>query len=213
MNIIMPLHSCWSHKILDGSKPFEFRNRLLKDFGIGDIVYIYEAGHQGGCKMVVGEFTVKNIIKLTDDEGRYPVYGCYYFIDWYLHNIAKEPYAAEQFKLCKDIKLANYKLGSILPFAMNPDAMEPIKHGSYPPPLSKDTTDEQVNKWIDNCDSWLYSIGFYDNCLESYWKYAIEVEGAETYKEPRPLSSFANRSGESITYVPQSMIYGSISPF
>ena len=64
MDILMSLHKKWADKIFDGSKTLEFRKKIGKDFNVGDIVYIYETGKNGGKKQVVGDFTIKSIVRI-----------------------------------------------------------------------------------------------------------------------------------------------------
>ena len=206
-SILMPLWSCWTQKILDGSKPFEFRTRLPRDFSAGDSVYLYESGKNGGRKAVVGQFEVEEIIKLANDEGAYPFFGCYHFIDWYLRNVEGNEQAADRFVECKKYNLPDHKWGCLLPFAMDPEAMAHIANGKWPPPMST-KRDFATQLMLERCDSWLGDIGFYRDNDESYWAYAIKVKNPTAYDMPLPLSAFVRpETGEPILCAPQSWMY------
>ena len=61
-NILMPIRKPWTDMILSGEKPFEFRNRLGRFWGVGSRIYIYESKAQGGAGMVVGEAVIAGIV-------------------------------------------------------------------------------------------------------------------------------------------------------
>ena len=69
MDILMSLHKQWASKIFNKTKTLEFRKNIGKDFNVGDIVYIYETSKNNGRKMIVGQFTIKDIVKIDQSSG------------------------------------------------------------------------------------------------------------------------------------------------
>ena len=224
MNIIMSLHKQWAEKIFDGSKPFEFRTKLPNNFAIGDKVFVYETRANNGRGLVIGYFTVKNIIKLS-----HALYGCYDFIEYYYKNIAKQPNTAKAFRKIKEEfvkeKYPNLKLGAGLDYTFSPEDIENfqkykkpinfwnfIKEGEIPTDVY--TISQKVSKnrnrasnCMIECDNWLSNIGFYDDYDESNWNYAIEIGKVVLFKEPRDINNFVSKDNKAITRAPQSWMY------
>ena len=50
-------------------------------------------------------------------------------------------------------------------------------------------------------------MGFYDDCDESYWKYAIVIKNPVRYPVAKEITSFKDKNGNPITKTPQSWMY------
>lgn len=224
MNIITSIHRKYTEKIFSGEKPFEFRSKLPNDFGIGDIIYIYETSKNKGVKKVIAECKVKNIIKLTNDKGEYSCFGAYHFIDYYFSHIKHQEDIAEKFRTVKEEfkdKFTNYKYGFIINYALSDIELDHIRktgrpydtftefpNGYQDKRLVKLLNDnEKTYNCIKECDEWLSNIGFYYNYDESYWKYAIELTEIKKYDKPKEISEFIGRNGVALKRPPQSWCY------
>jgi predicted transcriptional regulator len=67
MNILISIHKKYTNQILNGSKTFEFRKKILKNMKAGDTLYIYETVNGGGSGKVVGETRIKKILETNKD--------------------------------------------------------------------------------------------------------------------------------------------------
>lgn len=210
MNIILPVHKHWIEKIFSGEKIYEFRNYIPKHLKPNDTIYFYETSKNGGVQKVVGECKVKSFRNLTYD-GIYPMFGCYSFIEDYMEIMEKKPEEAQLFKECKENQLAEFKLGATLCFALSEKAMEDIKNGEYPKYDHYDKTSNEARKlgnlYMEKCDNWLSSIGFYDDGGESTWKYAWCLTDVKKYLTTLELKNFKKINGEFVVKPPQSYIY------
>jgi predicted transcriptional regulator len=229
-NAIFSIHKDYIEKILDKTKPFEFRSVLLKDLEPGSTIYLYETSKNGGCKKIVGEVKVSDIQKLSVNQFLYNkkvCYGCWDFIDWYARNILKDNQMAEKYTEAKkeEYLLPDYKLGYILHFALSEKDMEYIKDNHIPLSLldyevfSEIVSIEERNALLDNrtksmdiiekCNKWLDSMGFYnkDSGENTSWKYAIELKNPIRYKTPLDLEDFISYEEKIISKAPQSFLY------
>lgn len=226
MAIVYPIYNIWNNRIFEGDvlylqhpdcrksrnvryrKNFEFRTRLPKDLKTGDKVYIYEPKKHGGAGKVVGEFTVGEIISCD-----YP-FGAFPFLVHFCRNILKNEDYAEKFERAVKTELPGYKKGYVLKYALDDESMDHIqKYGDIPDIVSylydKQRTEnldesERVWKW---CDSWLSSQGFFDECGESNYKFALTILNPIRYETPKDLSEFAKINGEAVEKAPQSFVY------
>ena len=211
MAILMSIHKNFIDKIFSGNKPFDFRNILPKNLSINDKIYFYETSKNNGCRKIVGEACVEEIISLLSPKGEYPIFGAYNFIDCFCQKLYPNEDFAEKFKECRQYKIKNYKFGSQLDFALSPDCMEFVKRGEYPPTqlliLPKIAGETALaNNLICKCDDWLREIGFYNNDT-SYWKYAIKLCNIQKYESPLSLAAFTDKKGNVIKRPPQSWMY------
>lgn len=210
MNFIFSIHKNYVDLIFKKEKPFEFRNILPKQINLGDIIYIYETAKNKGCQKIVGEVSVESIIDLCPNQ-KYPMYGAWSLIDYYMKYIEKEPLLAQLFKENKQYQLEEYKFGCLLPYALSPYYMDLIKSGKYPDYNSYMTEDNKkvdlANHYMYKCDDWLRKIGFYNYDDKSYWKYAIQIKPITYYDFPKEITTFINQKGEQIQHPPQSWMY------
>ena len=224
LGILMSIHKDYIEKIFSGFKPFAFRKSLPKDFGVGTKLYFYETSKNGGRKMVVGEATVSDYFYLLSKDGKYPCFGAYNFIEYYMEKIKGDKETADKYRSVKEEfkdKFENYKYGFIINYALSEENLENIREKGQPintwemagnyinnPLLSKILNDvDRSSKYITECDEWLEKLGFYDRYGESDWKYAIKLDDVIEYKEPILLSDLNDRNGVSITRAPQSWMY------
>ena len=224
LGILYSIHKEHTEKIFLGLKPFEFRKSLPKDFGVGKKIYIYETSKSGGCKKVVGEAIVSDYFYLLDKDGKWPCYGPYNFIEYYLEKVKGDSETADRYKRVKNEfadKFEKYKYGFIIQYALCDEELENIRKtgspidtwklvGTYSSNLllSKILNDiERSNKIIQECDEWLEKQGFYNEYCESYWKYAIELSNIKKYDKPILLSEFNDKNGNPIKRAPQGWMY------
>lgn len=224
MNIIISLHREWTEKITENIKPFEFRTKLPKNLKIGDTLFLYETSKHGGQKKIIGECKVKSILPLTNEKGEYPMYGAYNLIDYYYNKIKHLPEIGEKFRKVKEEfgnKLENYRYGSEISYAFSEKELESLRKtgnllnlwdttkNSFDDEELKEILDdnEKAYKYIEECDDWLRSIGFYNDGEESFWTYAIEIYDVKKYDVPKSLNEFNNQNGNPIAVAPQSWCY------
>ena len=188
MDILMSLHKKWADKIFDGSKTLEFRKKIGKDFKVGDIVYIYETGKNGGKKQIVGD--CENIIR-----------------DFEVLEAVKKAYA---------IELPNYKDSIKLSYIYNINFLESLRDTDNFPFLLNLSREEQrayydgqekTKKLIDSCEDWLRDIGYYNEFEETYYNYYLEIENVHKYDMSLNLNAFLNKEKEPIITAPQSWCY------
>ena len=226
MDIIVSLHNNWCQKIFKKEKPFEFRNTIPKNTKENDCIYFYETKKNGGKGKIVGEAKIKRIIPLRNNKGEWPCLGAYHFIDYFFENIKKQKEIAEKFRQSKKFegKFENYKFGFIINYALSDLELESIRKTGRPINIWKQypagyknaelvqllKEHEKINECIAECDNWLSSIGFYDECDERKWKYAFELSEIKEYAFPENLSTFCYFKGnklERIQRAPQSWKY------
>lgn len=220
MDIIISIYNHWSNMILDGRKPLEFRSKIPSNISVGDTIYIYETTKYKGAGAIVGKCKIKDIINVLRDDGKWPTFGCYPFIDFYCEHIRKDSISA---KIYRDVKqeflynFENYKHGYIIDFAFCNDELEHIrKHGKpielmtipnfeYVQQILKEN--EKSHTIMKECDEWLTEIGFYNECCESYYKYAFVLDEIEKFDVPIPISNFVDKNNNPINRAPQSWMY------
>lgn len=220
MDIIISIYRHWSNMIFDGKKPLEFRTKLPNDISIGDTIYIYETAKHGGARAVVGKCKIKNIINVLRDDGKWPTFGCYPFIDYFCEHIKKDEKSA---KIYRDVKaeflykFENYKHGYIIDFAFCEEELEHIRKCGKPIDLWQIADYDKVqsilkkneisHNLIKECDDWLTKIGFYNECLESYYKYAFVLDEIEKFDKPILITDFLDKNNNPISRPPQSWMY------
>lgn len=220
MNIIISLYNHWSQQILSGIKPLEFRTKLPKDIKIGDTIYLYETRKHDGAGAIVGECKLNGIINVLNEKGEWPVCGSYPFIDFYCEHIKCDKDCAEQYRKVKEEflnKFERYKHGYIIDFAFSEKELDHIRKNGTPIDLMSITDFKELNillneiekshKIICECDNWLTKIGFYNECLESNYKYAYVLSNVKKYETPIPLTNFKDQKGNTISKAPQSWMY------
>ncbi len=219
MDILMSLHNQWSDKILDGTKSVEFRNRLPKNLKEDTTIFIYESGHKGGSKMVVGECKVANIISVLSPENKWPLFGAAPFIVYYFREIKKDEITAEIFEnVIKKFETPEYpyRYGYSLNYVFAEAQLKSLEQtGRLLDVMSLDTAvineihnqTEKAHQYIEECDNWLTSIGFYNDFEESTFRFGIVLKDVKKYDEPLPLSSFVDQKGNDIGRAPQSWMY------
>lgn len=218
MNIILSMYSHWSQMILDGKKPLEFRTRLPKDFHAGDTVYLYETAKYHGARAVVGECIVDDIIPMLSPDGKYPLYGAYPFITYWLEHIKGDKAMADKYReLQKEaVAYTNYRYGFILGYAQSDAELQSLRStGSLldlweldPQHAAPILRDNEVSKnLIGQCDEWLSTIGLYNDYEETSYRYGIVLKDAKRYNAAVPISAFADQNGNPITRPPQSWMY------
>ena len=212
MDILMSLHKKWANKLLDGSKILEFRKRIGKDFKVGDIVYIYETGKNGGKKQIVGDFTIKSIVKIDQSSGC----GTYDLLPYYCKNVLKDLDALEAVMKAYSIELSHYKDSIKLSYIYNVNFLEALRDTDNFPFLLNLSREEQnayyegqekTKKLIDSCEDWLRNIGYYNEFEETYYNYYLEVENVHKYENSLSLDNFLNKENKPITVAPQSWCY------
>jgi predicted transcriptional regulator len=226
MAIMYPIYMLWNHRIFEGDvlylqngvgqkgkhiryrKDFEFRTRLPKDLKTGDKVYIYEPKKYGGSGKIVGEFTVGDIVSCD-----YP-FGAFPFIVHFCRNVLKNEEYAKKFERAVKTELPGFKKGYILKYALDDESMDHIRKYGTPPDICDYLYDkdrcanldesEKIWKW---CDEWLRKIGYYNECGESNYKYAIQILNPVQFSNPKDLSDFTRLDGTVIEKAPQSFVY------
>lgn len=212
MDILMSIHKVWIEKIFNKEKILEFRKSIGKNFKIGDTVYLYETSKNGGSKKVVGEFTIKDIVKLNKKSK----IATYDLLPYYCLNIIKDEEAFEAVDKIFNIPLKNYNDAIKLSYIFNPHFIEYLRDTNNFPDLSKFSRDElniylknqeKSSKLVKDCDNWLFNIGFYNEYWECYYKYYLEIDNVKKYDIPLDLSNFKNQKGEIILKASQSWCY------
>ena len=212
MDILMSLHKQWASKIFNKTKTLEFRKNIGKDFNVGDIVYIYETSKNNGRKMIVGQFTIKDIVKIDQSSGC----GTYDLLPYYCEHIIKDNEALKAVKKAYDVELSHYKDSIKLSYIYNLDFLESLRDTDDFPCLFTMPQEklnkyykgqEQTKKLIDDCEKWLKDIGYYNEFDETYFNYYIEIENVIKYDTPLKITDFFNTKNEQITTAPQSWCY------
>lgn len=207
MNIIISIHKPFCDQIFSGEKPLEFRNNLPKALSPGDKVFVYETYAFDGSKMVIGEFTIKNIFKIPEN---YRI-GTYTYLDYYAKNILKDEDVVERIEKCKNIQVTGYYQDIVFNYLYLDNCLEYIKKfDKIPnsPILDKYfwAMREKANKLINDCDMWLIKIGF-SNADGYCYPYGFEIENPIRYVSPIPITEFSLRNGNKLKKAPQSWCY------
>ena len=202
MSVLMPLYNKWINMIFSGEKTLEFRSRIGKDFKPGTIIYLYESAKNGGCKKVVGQCTIKDIKKIEHSKC-----DTVFFMAYFLNNILKNKYYLDKWKEVYAFKLDNYddriKLSNILCL----DYLQALQNGEKFEYTSDALKRKDVSAQISNdCDEWLYKIGYWNAWGETNYNYAIELCDVIKYEKPISLQEFTN-NGKIIERAPQSWCY------
>lgn len=210
MNILMSLHKIWANKILDSQKKLEFRNNIGKEFKVGSKIYIYETAKNNGSQKVIGECRIKNITHFERTN-----LGCYPLLGYYCENIIKDKEATSAVKKMYEIDVPNYKDGIKCSYIFQSEILMDFENKSLHDLINMSRKDreeyyklrDKSDKLVKECDDWLYSIGFYNEDGESFYKNYIEVDNPIKYKEGRELSSFIGQNNSPIKRAPQSWCY------
>lgn len=208
MNLIMSLHHEWAEKILEGFKPFEFRKKKGLLWKEGQKIYFYDTK----IKKVSGEATIAEIRNVGTCK-----LGAYDFIEDFAE-IKDRKEGTKTLDSIIKIKLMNipgYDNALKLSYLFLPEHLENlIKTGNLPDIFRMSNEErkryfnlkEKGDKFVSECDDWLSSQGFYQDC-ESYYKIALKLENIERYSEPKNLSEFLDRNDQQIKRAPQSWMY------
>lgn len=211
MAILMSLYNIWCDKILDGSKPLEFRNNIGKQFKPGEIIYLYETSKNNGRKKVVGEVKIKDIKEIPKSKC-----GCYGFLPYFAENIIADKEIKDAIMYAYNFDLPNYDGIFKMKWMFLPKHLEHFKEtGEFPNffLMEEEELDDYEKKSsaaqsvLEECDNWLDSMGYYNEFYESYYKNYIEVETPIRYTTPLNLEDFVNLKDEKITKAPQSWCY------
>lgn len=215
MDIIIAIHNVWTDKIFAGTKPFEFRTKLPAKFQVGDKIYFYETKVRGGAAAVVGECTVDQILPLLSPQGKWPICMTYHFIDYYMEHIAKNPEKAEVYRKCKERfadKQTCLRFGAITNYALSEYYMSCLESTGELPDLFEDAYLSGDVSWYNDigkqqdechkdhlaCDTWLESMGMYNEYGETCYRFAFHMANIKKYEQPIPLSAFTCKTGEPV---------------
>src|SRR5574344_406758 len=119
MAILMSMYNVWANKILNGTKPIEFRNNIGKNFAIGETIYVYESGKNKRQKKVVGEVKIKDIQSIKQSK-----VGCYGLLLYYVKNILKDNDIVDAMQKMYDIELPHYNPAIKLCYIFQPEVIE-----------------------------------------------------------------------------------------
>lgn len=208
MNLIMSLHHEWAEKILEGFKPFEFRKKKGLLWETGQTIYIYDTSK----KKISGQATIAEIRNVGTCK-----LGAYDFLE----NFAEMKDRKEGTKTLdavikiKLIDVPGYDNALKLSYLFLPEYLNDFRKTGNPPDIFRMTNEERRryfslkekgDKFVSECDDWLSSQGFYQDC-ESYYKIALRLENPERYPELKNLSEFLDRNDQQIKRAPQSWMY------
>ena len=208
MAVIYPIYKVFNDLIFSGTKPFEFRTRLPKNLTTGTKVYIYEPVKHCGCRKVVGEFAVGNILHCD-----YHI-GCIPFLPYFCRNVLKDEDYAQKFEKALSIPMPEYKKGFAAQFALDKESIKHIEKTGKPPKPedylynhARCVKLDKVEEIMDMTDCWLRRIGFYNAFDESNYKFALEIINPVRYTTPKDLGEFKKLDGTKIEKAPQSFVY------
>lgn len=215
MNAIFSIKKNYSDLIFDGTKDFEFRNKLVKVEN-GDKVYIYETKEKG-CGKVVGYFVVDEIKEIPKTK-----LGAYNFTLHYAKKHCDEETISEIEKTLK-IKIPDYNISFILHYLFDDTMLKYIEEHNSPPDfewylareeskeeaLKEKKSREKRDKLIQDIDNYLYQIGYYNDSGEAYWKYMIKIKSYHRFENPLDISLFRLLNGKILEKAPQSYCYTS----
>jgi predicted transcriptional regulator len=220
LDLLYSLHNVWIEQILSGIKPIEFRSRLPKDIKQGTKIYLYETSKNNGRKMVVGECEVDYIINILSKDGKWPICGCYPFLEFYFENIKKNKDIANKYRELKtefEYKLDDYRYGFISKYIFSDEELTSLRETGKLIDIWSFTNVEELNNHFKNlekgeqcereCDEWLTKIGLYNEYGETYYKYGIVLKNIKSYNTPKPISDFFDKNNNKIKKAPQSWMY------
>lgn len=222
MDVMYSLYKLWTDMILSGQKPLEFRTKLPKELKPGTKIYLYETRKHGGAGAVVGECTVSDIIPVLSEEGKWPICGNYPFLEFFCENVLNDAVMAEHIRMCKTEfkgKPENYRYGYLTKYMFSPESLDSLRETGHPidimqltiPQRDKILKDFAVAEKLElACDDWLTSIGFYNSCGETNYRFGLVLANPIRYANPKPISDFTNTKGERIEAPPQSYCYASM---
>lgn len=219
MKVMYSLYKHWTEMILSGEKPLEFRTKLPKDLKIGTTILLYETRKHNGAGAVVGECTVKDIIPIKNGN-RWPLVGCYPFLDWYCEHIRNDAELANRIRAIRSEfdNMPGYRYGFVARYIFSTRTLEQLRLTGHPFDLMQMSIDERdeilkeyekANDLEYECDDWLTKIGLYNEFGETNYQYALVLENPVRYTNPKPITDFVNGKGETITVPPQSYCYAS----
>jgi predicted transcriptional regulator len=178
---------------------------------IVDKVYLYETSKNNGRKMVVGEFTIKEIIDISKNRTKL---GCYYFIDDYAKYILKDKTLYDRICRLKNIKITDYNQSYLLNFLFFDDILDYAEKNNrlddmckFNPSEEYKIKREKAEDLMEDCDKWLNQMGFYNEDMMSYWNYAIVIDNPIKYTNPLSIADFKGANGKIIQKAPQSWCY------
>ena len=211
MNIIISIHNIWANKIFSGEKTLEFRNNLPRNIKPGDKVYIYETYKNFGRKMVVGYFTIKKA---------YPIPKCgrcgyTSFIQYWAKEIVKDEELSKLIDRCANIKMNHHYQDIVYSYMYCDEVLDYMEKNHDMPELGiREYMDktflanrDKSEKITRDCDHWLETIGYYNDCCESYYSHVFEISNPVRFNNPIPISEFLNPQNKNIEKAPQSWCY------
>ena len=211
MNIIISIHNIWANKIFSGEKTLEFRNNLPRNIKPGDKVYIYETYKNSGRKMVVGYFTLKKA---------YPIPKCgrcgyTSFIQYWAKEIVKDEELSKLIDRCANVKMNHHYQDIVYSYMYCDEVLDYMEKNHDMPELGmREYMDktflanrDKSEKITRDCDHWLETIGYYNDCCESYYSHVFEILNPVRFNNPIPISEFLNTKNENIEKAPQSWCY------
>ena len=201
MNILMSVRKHWIDMIKDGSKKLEFRNRIGKEFKIGNTIYFYESG-KDGKKKITCSAKIKSITKIEHQKC-----DTVLFVDYYLKNVIKNEFYLKEWEKTKEIDLPGYSSFIKLSNMFCSDYIKLLSEGKrdeYEYDTENLKKKDLSNKISDDIDNWLYNIGYWNSLGETNYNYAIELCDVE--EVDLNLSDFTC-NGKVISRPPQSYLY------
>lgn len=220
MDIMYALYKHWTDMILSGEKPLEFRTKLPKDMKPGTKILLYETRKHNGAGAVVGECTVKDIIPIKNGT-RWPLVGCYPFLDWYCEHIRNDVALANHIRAIRSEfdNMAGYRYGFVSRYIFSTRTLEQLRLTGRPFDLMQMTIDERdeilkeyekANDLEYECDDWLTKIGLYNEFGETNYQYALVLDNPVRYQVPKQLNEFKGTNGKPIGNAPQSYCYATL---
>lgn len=190
-NILMPIRKPWTGMILSGEKPFEFRNRLGKFWGVGSKIYIYESKAQGGAGMVVGDAVIDGIIPVPTNSVGPPRAILRAWAEKF------RPRLIPLLDELGDYNLPGFKEGTILRYLGQPNLLRRVMRSGQWVMMEHDFK----NPVLD-CEEWLSYIGLINSSGAYSYRYALKLKDIKKYDPPLPLAEFGlDRAPQSWAYV------------
>ena len=210
MNCIFSIKKQYSDLIFNKTKPIEFRNVCPK-LEENDKVFIYETKN-GGCGKVVGYFLVDEIKKIP-----FSKVGTYLFMDIYA-NLFCDDETKNMVNKAKQIDLEDCYNDFVLSYLFMDKYLDKMLKTHKPISInfyafnSNDwknysELEKKTRKFLDDCDNWLYKIGFYNSYDYSDWKYQINIKDAIKFENPMDITQFQLKNGKFLNKAPQSFCY------
>lgn len=189
-NILMPIRKPWADMILSGEKPFEFRNRLGRFWGVGSKIYIYESKAQGGAGMVVGEAVIDGIVPVPANSVGPPRPLLRAWAEKF------RPVLIPLLDELGDYDLPGFKKGTILRYLGQPDQLRRAMQSGQWVMMEHDFK----NPVLD-CEEWLSYIGLINTSGAYSYRYALRLKDIKKYASPLPLAEFGlDRAPQSWAY-------------